>query len=64
MKREEIKQLPIYPEQILRLFSLAQRHTLMREGKTIQAFYPELTELQQQLLALLGVSRQAFRPPA
>lgn len=40
MKREKIKELPIYPEQrlckrpttehILRLFSLAERHTLVR----------------------------------
>jgi hypothetical protein len=53
MKRENIDELPLYPnqrqcarattEQILRLFSLA--------------------ELQRQLLRLLGVPEDAFRPP-
>src|SRR5665213_353500 len=65
MKRERIQQLPIYPEQrlckrptteqILRLFSLAERHTLLLDAKTIQSFPPQLTELQRQTLDLLGV---------
>jgi hypothetical protein len=46
--------LPIYPEQrlcqrptteqVLRLFSLAERHTLTRN---VQVFHPELTAIQQ-----------------
>jgi hypothetical protein len=70
MQREQIPKLPIYPEQrlctrptteqILRLFSLAERHTLLRAGRTVQVFYPELTDLQQQVLDLLGVPRKAF----
>jgi transposase len=73
MKREHIAQLPIYPEQrlcrrptteqILRLFSLAERHTLVSNGRTVQVFNPRLTELQRQLLHLLGVPHQAYRPP-
>lgn len=65
MAREHIGELPLYPEQrdclhptteqVLRLFSLAQRHELARDGHVIQRFDPELTELQRQVLRLLGV---------
>jgi transposase len=71
MKRENIAELPLYPEQrdcarptteqILRLFSLAERHQLMQDGKTLQIFDVQLTELQHHVLALLGVSEGAFR---
>ena len=70
MKRESIDKLPIYPEQrrcrrptteqILRLFSLAERHTLSAGGRTVQVFHPQLTELQSQVLSLLGVPHRAF----
>ena len=70
MKCERIKELPIYPEQrlckrptteqILRLFSLAERHTLLRDEKPIQSFPPQLTELQLQTLDLLGVPERAY----
>jgi transposase len=73
MQREQIEKLPIYPEQrackrpateqILRLFSLAERHTLLSEGHVVQVFYPALTDLQRQVLSLLGVPHQAYRPP-
>ncbi len=73
MKREKIEELPLYPEQrqcihptteqILRLFSLAQRHKLTQEGHAVQIFELQLTDLQRQLLTLLGVPEQAFRPP-
>ena len=68
MTREKI---PLYPEQrqcahptteqILRLFSLAERHKLLQDGHTIQVFEVQLTDLQRQLLALLGVPTEAFR---
>ncbi|HEY1874377.1 MAG TPA: IS1634 family transposase [Steroidobacteraceae bacterium] len=71
MKRNRIRELPIYPEQrlckrptteqILRLFSFAERHTLMREGRLVQIFPAELTDLQSQVLELLGVPLEAFR---
>jgi transposase len=71
MKRERLKELPLYPEQrsckrptteqILRLFSLAERHTLFRRGRIAQVFHAELTELQHQVLHLLGVPEDAFR---
>jgi transposase len=71
MKRERLKELPLYPEQrcckrptteqILRLFSLAERHTLIRGNRIAQLFPAELTELQRQVLSLLGVPEDAFR---
>lgn len=73
MKRKGIEELPIYPEerrckrptteQILRLFSLPERHVLLRRGQVVKVFPPELTELQRQVLALLGVPGRAFAPP-
>jgi transposase len=72
MKREKIDKLPLYPEQrlcahptteqILGLFSFAERHELIQDGKTVQVFDVQFTDLQRQLLALLGVPEQAFRP--
>jgi transposase len=71
MQRENIEELPLYPEQrdckhptteqILRLFSLAERHQLMHDGKTIDVFDVQFTDLQRQVLALLGVPEDAFR---
>lgn len=71
MKQEGIEELPLYPEQrqcarptaeqILRLFSLAERHRLLMEGRTVQVFDTSLMPLQCQVLKLLGVSEQAFR---
>jgi hypothetical protein len=70
MQRQKITQLPIYPqqrrckhpttEQILRLFSLAERHTLLRDERPVQVFLPELTGIQSQALELLGVPEAAF----
>ena len=73
MKRENISELPIYPEerlckhptteQVFRLFSHAQRHTLFQKGKQIQTFPLELTALQKQVLDLIGIHKTAFNPP-
>ncbi len=70
MQRHDIKQLALYPEQrqckkpttelVLRLFSHTQRHTLMQSGQLLQAFEPQFTELQQQVLRLLGISSDDF----
>jgi transposase len=72
MQRARIAELPIYPEQrqcrrptteqILRLFSLAERHTLLETGRPVQFFNPQLTALQRQVLDLLGVPHAAYRP--
>jgi len=71
MAREEIGELPLYPEerktrrptaeQVLRLFSLAQRHRLFSEGKEMEVFRPTLTDLQTQVLTLLGVPLSVYR---
>ena len=73
MKKRKIAELPLYPEerqcrrptteQVMRLFSLTERHILSRRGKVVQLFQPELTELQKQVLDLLGVPERTFRPP-
>jgi transposase len=70
MQIQKIAELPIYPEQrrckhptteqILRLFSLAERHTLLRAEKAVQVFLPEFTAIQAQTLELLGVPAAAF----
>lgn len=70
MQREDISSLPLYPEerltsrptsdQIFRLFSLVERHALMKDGEVVQVFEPRLTELQTQVLNLLGVSPATY----
>ena len=71
MKREKINSLPIYPEerassrptaeQVFRLFSLTERAVLMKNKKVVQVFKPELTDLQKQILELLGLPKSAYR---
>jgi transposase len=71
MLRTEINELPLYPEerktqrptaeQILRLFSLIQRHSLKQEEKIVHTFDPELTDLQRQVLGLLDVPARVYR---
>jgi transposase len=71
MARERIESLPLYPEerhtkrptaeQVLRLFSLAQRHVLTLDGNDALVFDPQLTDLQRQMLGLLGVPEAAYR---
>jgi transposase len=75
MESKSISELPLYPEerttsrptadQILRLFSLAQRHSLYDSDSPIRTFHPDLTDLQAQVLDLLGVPQDAYRslPP-
>ena len=70
MAREKIDMLPLYPEErecrapsterILDLFMPLQRHRLRQRGRLVQVFQPELTELQQQVLALLRIPSAAF----
>ncbi|MFH1706999.1 MAG: hypothetical protein ABIF71_03660 [Planctomycetota bacterium] len=72
MQRADIHALPLYPEerlnrrptamQILRLFALPARHSLLAlDGRIIQIFYPKLTPIQSQVLDLLGVPHMAYR---
>jgi len=71
MKRENIPELPLYPEerlckhptteQVLRLFSLAEEDVLLDRQQIVQVFSPKLTPLQQRILRLLGVRVSAYR---
>jgi transposase len=71
MKRDGLSELPLYPEQrecrrptteqVLRLFSLAQRHRLTHAGHTVQLFDATLTDLQRQILGLLDIPESAYR---
>jgi len=70
MQAANIEQLPLYPEaracrrptteHILRLFNLAERVTVLNATKVVRVFPPELTELQRQVLHLLGVPASAY----
>lgn len=70
MKREQIDSLPLYPEerdcprptvlQILRIFNSPQRHTLHKDGETVQHFLPQLTDLQRQVAGLLCLPDSAY----
>jgi transposase len=70
MHAAQIEQLPLYPEaracrrptteHILRLFSLAERVTVLSGTDVVRVFPPELTELQRQVLGLLGVPASAY----
>jgi len=70
MAREKIEMLPLDPEErecrvpsterILDLFMPLQRHRLRQRGRLVQLFQLELTELQQQVLALLRIPPAAF----
>ena len=70
MQAAQIEQLPLYPEaracrrptteHILRLFSLAERVTVFAGADIVRVFPPRLTELQRQVLGLLGVPDTAY----
>ena len=45
----------------VRLFSLTQRHTLRCGERVLRVFDPELTDLQRQVLQLLGVPEASYR---
>ncbi|HEX2681149.1 MAG TPA: IS1634 family transposase, partial [Candidatus Dormibacteraeota bacterium] len=71
MQKERIEHLPLYPEQracrrptteqVLRLFAHAERHTLHVDTLELKCFEPELSDLQQHILGLLGVPLEAYR---
>ena len=71
MRREGIEKLALYPEerrckqptaeQVLSLFALAQRNVISRQGSIAEVFEPRFTDLQSQVLRLLGVPARAYR---
>jgi len=70
MQDKELKSLRLYPEardctaptmaRIIDIFGNLQRHILSTGGKIVQRFDPELTELQENVIELLGVSPRSF----
>jgi transposase len=71
MLREGIRELPLYPEerrcrqpsteQVLRLFSLVERHSLLQGERWVPVLPAEITDLQKQVLRLLDVPANAYR---
>lgn len=74
MKQEDLKTLPIYPEErdcpaptaerIFDIFATIQRHDLLDpRGHVVQTFEPELTSTQRRVLKLLGLTPSIYRRP-
>jgi transposase len=71
MKREHIDSLPLYPEeracprptvlQILRLLNPLERHAIFKDGQLVQAFPPQLSDLQAQVIRLLRMPKTAYQ---
>jgi transposase len=71
MCAENIKELPIYPEerlstrptteQVFRLFSHVEGYVLRNDGALTEVFQPTLTDTQREVLRLLGVPSTAYR---
>lgn len=72
MAASGVDNLPLYPEerktsrptamQVFRLFSQAQRNTLRERDHIIRTFHQKLTQLQTQVLDLLGAPADAYGP--
>lgn len=70
MQARQLKGLRLYPEdrqcpaptivRIIEVFGNLQRHILSAEATTVQRFDPQLTKLQKQIIALLGVAPGQF----
>lgn len=70
MQLHDVEHLPLYPdertterptaEQVFRLFALMQRHDLYHGGQLVHSFEPVLTDLQRQVLEMLGVSEEVY----
>ena len=66
MSGNHLKQIRLYPEsrqcsaptaeRVFEIFNHVQTHTLLREGRKIRSFQPQLTELHKEVLELLGIS--------
>jgi transposase len=71
MKAGRVEEIPLYPEerrcrrpttdQVLRLFSMVEGYLLLHGNRVVQVFQPELTELQRELLRLLGIPLDVYR---
>jgi transposase len=71
MERQKIESLPLYPEErmsrqpttmlVLRLFAPLERHEILSDDTPVKAVPPRLTDLQKQVLRLLGVPARVYR---
>jgi hypothetical protein len=72
MAAANLAEIPLYPEgrgcatpsapRIFQIFAgLARQHLIGADGSVIQTFSPELTELQQIVLELLGIPTSSYR---
>lgn len=70
MSETHREQIPLYPEarmcsaptaeRVFEIFEHLQSHTLLKEGRKIRRFQPQLTELQKEALELPGLSRLMY----
>lgn len=70
MEENKLEVLALYPEdrdckapttaRLIEVFGNLQRHILLKEGKPVQRFYPELSTLQRQILELLCLPASLF----
>ena len=70
MRKEKIRSLPLYPEKrkckypttarIVDLFSNIRRHILFEDGDKVKCFYDPISELQEQILDLLIISKDHY----
>jgi len=70
MQAAGLQSLPLYPEtrlcrapttdRLLDLFRDLQRHDLYAGQRRMQVFHPQLSDLQTQVLGLLGVPDSAY----
>jgi transposase len=70
MRSRQMEQIPLYPEareckaptaaRLLDVFDHLAVHDLMEDGKSIQRFQPQLTQLQLDLLDLLGMPADIY----
>lgn len=70
MRKERIRSLPLYPEKrkckypttarIIDLFSNLRKHILFEGTKMVKCFYDPISELQEQILDLLIISKNHY----
>lgn len=73
MQRRRLRSLPLYPEardcaaptaeRIMALFAGIQHHELVSGDRVVEHFDPKLSNLQRQLLELLGLPFTLYRTP-
>lgn len=74
MKAAHITSLPIYPEdrlcrapttvRLLEILGDLRSNVLLRRNTVIQTFHPDLSDIQRDILRLLGVPLSAYEPGA